>query len=42
MKIALDAIRNCLDGAIPGQIATVAADGTPNVAYLSQVQYVDA
>lgn len=42
MKIALDAIRSCLEGAIPGQIATVAADGTPNVAYLSQVQYVDA
>ena len=41
MKIKLDAIRECLDGIIPGTIATCAADGTPNVAYLSQVQYVD-
>ena len=42
MKIRLDAIRNCLEGGIPGNIATVATDGTPNIAYLSQVQYVDA
>lgn len=41
MKIQLDAIRECLEGAIPGQIATCAPDGTPNIAYLSQVQYVD-
>ena len=38
----LDAIRACLEGAIPGVVATCAADGTPNVAYLSQVEYVDA
>ena len=42
MKLKLDAIRACLDGAIPGTIATCAADGVPNAAYLSQVQYVDA
>jgi adenylate cyclase len=42
MKIRLDAIRNCLEGGLPGNIATVGADGTPNIAYLSQVQYVDA
>ncbi len=41
MRIKLDAIRECLEGVIPGNIATCAADGTPNVAYLSQVQYVD-
>lgn len=41
VTITLDAIRNCLDGAVPGSIATVAADGTPNLALLSQVQYVD-
>ena len=41
MRIRLESIRDCLEGAIPGQIATCAADGTPNVAYLSQVQYVD-
>jgi adenylate cyclase len=39
--ISLDAIRNCLLGAIPSPLATCAADGTPNVAYLSIVQYVD-
>lgn len=42
MKIKLDAIRACLDGVIPGTIATCSVDGTPNMAYLSQVQYVDA
>lgn len=41
MKITLDAIRECLEGVIPGNIATCAPDGTPNVAYLSQIQYVD-
>ncbi len=42
MECSLDAIRPCLEGAIPGVMATCAADGTPNVAYLSQVEYVDA
>lgn len=42
MKIKLESIRECFEGTIPGQIATSAADGTPNAAYLSQVQYVDA
>lgn len=42
MTIKLDAIRECLEGVVPGNIATRAADGTPNVAYLSQVQYVDS
>ncbi|HSN21212.1 MAG TPA: GAF domain-containing protein [Usitatibacter sp.] len=39
--LTLDAIRDCLEGAIPSMIATCAPDGTPNVAYLSQVEYVD-
>ncbi len=34
-------LRPCLEGAIPAVMATVAADGTPNVAYLSQVHHVD-
>lgn len=39
---SLDTIRPCLEGIIPAMIATCAQDGTPNVAYLSQVYYVDA
>ncbi len=34
-------IRPCLEGAVPAVMATVAADGTPNLAYISQVFYVD-
>jgi len=41
MKPALESLRPCLDGAIPAVVATCAADGTPNVAYASQVHYVD-
>jgi predicted pyridoxine 5'-phosphate oxidase superfamily flavin-nucleotide-binding protein len=41
-SLDLDAIRPCLEGAIPGVMATCAADGTPNVTYISQVEYVDA
>ncbi|WP_326540945.1 GAF domain-containing protein [Pseudorhodoferax sp.] len=36
------ALRACFEGAIPAVMATSAADGTPNVAYVSQVYYVDA
>src|SRR5512141_1364530 len=42
MRLSVDAIRECLEGAVPGVMATCAADGTPNVSYISQVQYVDA
>lgn len=41
MTPTLEAIRRCFEGAIPAQVATCAPDGTPNVAYLSQVHYVD-
>jgi adenylate cyclase len=42
MNIRLDAIRECLEGVIPGTMATASLDGTPNIAYLSQVQFVDS
>ncbi len=32
--VPLNAIRPCLEGAIPAVMATCAADGTPNVAYI--------
>ena len=34
-------LRACFEGAIPAMLATCAADGTPNVAYISQVHHVD-
>ncbi len=39
--LTVDQIRSCLEGFIPSAIATCAADGTPNVTYVSQVDYVD-
>jgi adenylate cyclase len=39
--VSLGEIRPCLEGAIPAVMATCAIDGTPNVAYISQVFYVD-
>ncbi|WP_019143106.1 GAF domain-containing protein [Noviherbaspirillum massiliense] len=42
MSSKVDAIRECLEGVIPGAMATAAPDGTPNIAYLSQVQFVDS
>jgi len=41
MDIALDAIRECLDGTFPAQLATCAPDGTPNVTFVSEVHFVD-
>jgi len=41
MVIALDAIRECLDGTFPAQLATCAPDGTPNVTFVSEVHFVD-
>jgi adenylate cyclase len=39
MKV--DAIRACFEGVIPGTMCTCSPDGTPNVSYQSQVQFVD-
>jgi hypothetical protein len=41
-SLDLDAIRPCLEGTIPGVMATCGPDGMPNVTYVSQVEYVDA
>src|SRR5262245_23111005 len=40
--LTVDSVRDCLEGAIPSVLATCSADGVPNVAYLSQVEYVDS
>ncbi len=40
-RVTLDAIRHCLDGQIPGVIATCSRAGVPNGSYVSQVHYVD-
>lgn len=37
----LDSLRDCLEGGVPSVLATCAADGTPNITYVSQVEYVD-
>ncbi len=41
MTLRPDAIRACFEGVIPGTIATADLDATPNIAYVSQVQYLD-
>lgn len=41
MNLQLESIRECLDGVVPAAISTCAPDGTPNVTFLSQVEYVD-
>lgn len=40
-QVPLTAILNCLQGVIPSAFATCGADGTPNITYMSLVQYVD-
>jgi adenylate cyclase len=41
MSLSIEGLRDCLDGVIPGLIATCDGEGVPNLAYLSQVQFVD-
>src|SRR5690606_21825168 len=41
VSVSLETVRACLDGVIPGAVATCSADGTPNISYISQVEYVD-
>ena len=39
--IPLEALRDCMDGEVPGSIATCGRDGVPNNSFVSQVVYVD-
>ncbi|TXT29982.1 MAG: hypothetical protein FD131_2121 [Rhodocyclaceae bacterium] len=41
MTLRLETIRECLEGIIPGHIATCDKEGMPNLAYLSQVEFID-
>lgn len=41
MTPSLSTLRRCFEGAVPAIIATCDANATPNVAYLSQVHYMD-
>ena len=42
MSVPLSTLTSCFQGLIPATLYTCAADGTPNAAYLSHVEYVDA
>jgi hypothetical protein len=39
--VDLEAIRDCLRGGHPSALATCAPDGTPNISFVSLLQYVD-
>ncbi|MDO8272154.1 MAG: GAF domain-containing protein [Gammaproteobacteria bacterium] len=41
MKLTLSTLRRCFEGAVPAIIATCDNSAVPNVAYLSQVHYMD-
>jgi adenylate cyclase len=40
-ELSLSGVRSCLEGVVPAVVATAAADGTPNITYLSKVHFVD-
>jgi hypothetical protein len=42
MSLGLDQLASCFQGLIPATLYTCSADGIPNSAYLSHVEYVDA
>jgi predicted pyridoxine 5'-phosphate oxidase superfamily flavin-nucleotide-binding protein len=41
MAIITEEIKAAMQGIVPSTLATCSADGVPNVAYISQVYYVD-
>ncbi|MDP2053545.1 MAG: GAF domain-containing protein [Acidobacteriota bacterium] len=41
MSLGLEKLASCFQGIVPALLYTCAKDGTPNAAYLSQVEYVD-
>jgi adenylate cyclase len=42
MTVALESLTTCFQGLLPAQLFTCSADGIPNAAYLSHVEYVDS
>jgi adenylate cyclase len=40
--VTLEQVRDALEGVLPAVVATCSSDGTPNVTYLSKVQFVDS
>jgi hypothetical protein len=42
LEVPLESILACFQGVIPSPFATCAADGTPNITYLSIIRYVDS
>jgi hypothetical protein len=42
VSVSLESLAVCFQGLLPAQLFTCSADGTPNAAYLSHVEYVDA
>ncbi|MDP2390717.1 MAG: pyridoxamine 5'-phosphate oxidase family protein, partial [Acidobacteriota bacterium] len=40
MSLGLEQLASCFQGIVPAMFYTCAKDGTPNAAYLSQVEYV--
>jgi hypothetical protein len=42
MTVPLESLTTCFQGLLPAQLFTCSADGIPNAAYLSHVDYVDS